>query len=551
MNDIAFQASIVVRNPSLVGVVPGSTAVYVMGNGAFDVPIVNSSNPTQTVSDASTYVNRTILNCLQSVPVNALGNGSGQPSHIPAWGWVLIGLAIGLVLCVIILAAVVKQTIFFKRKKESRTSGLHHWPASVPVLASEGNRSSLDHEDPSHKSVQLVAFGQLRDAWRSRIGEVHGLDFTETIGRGGFANVYKAVWRGTIVAVKLIEHSIDGATTKNIQREAALSTSVSHPNIVITYKVATVGIADLEQMLHYIEVSKDMPSTSTSNPGQHSSSVGSKIESSSLELDQIDSIILSQSQSGNDEDGSHCDSDIDSELVATLIIMEYCDLGSAHEALFNLHVFILPDGSRDLVSMLRLLIDVALGLDYLHTVANIVHGDLKPSNILIKSSGSTKRGWVAKLGDFGIAKAMDTGSIQQSMAAARLGGTHGYLSPEIMSGRSAGQESDVYAFGILMWVLCTALPPFRDVGLGQLAYEVVMLNLRPSLHESGIDMMPLRYIDLMKSCWNANAPDRPKFDTIVTELRGLLGEVINNNTLLTPEAGDHRFLSVLRSARVL
>ena len=48
LNNLAFQASIVVRNPSLVGIVPGTTAVYVMGDGFFDVPIVNSSNPNQT-----------------------------------------------------------------------------------------------------------------------------------------------------------------------------------------------------------------------------------------------------------------------------------------------------------------------------------------------------------------------------------------------------------------------------------------------------------------------------------------------------------------------
>jgi serine/threonine protein kinase len=502
------------------------------------------------VSDASTFVNRTVLNCLASVPMSAQDDGTGQQgqSHIPAWGWVLIGLAIGFVVCIIISAVVVaKRTNFFEGKRRARMSS-NPWSANgAQVLGDEASVDDYDQEDASHKT--MVAFGQLRDAWRSRIGEVHGLDFTETIGRGGFANVYKAVWRGTIVGVKLIEHSIDGDTTRNIQREAALSTSVSHPNIVITYKVATVGIADLEQMPHYIEVTKDLPSSSSSLPDRHSSSVGSKIESSNLEVDQYEMANSSESQvSRNEEDDFNSDADSGSELVATLIIMEYCDLGSAHEALFQFQVFTLPGGSHDLVSMLRLLIDVALGLDYLHTVANIIHGDLKPSNILIKSSGSTKRGWIAKLGDFGIAKAMDTGSIQQSMAAARLGGTHGYLSPEIMSGRSAGHESDVYAFGILMWVLCTAVAPFKDVGLGQLAYEVVMQHLRPSLHESGIDKMPSKYIDLMRSCWSADANERPKFDAIVRQLRVLLVDVLDE-TLHKPDADDQRFLSALKAAR--
>lgn len=68
LSNLAFQAGIVVRSPSLVGIVPGATAVYVMGNGFYDVPIVNSSNPNQTsercMLSTTLFVRRCVVTCV-------------------------------------------------------------------------------------------------------------------------------------------------------------------------------------------------------------------------------------------------------------------------------------------------------------------------------------------------------------------------------------------------------------------------------------------------------------------------------------------------------
>lgn len=77
----------------------------------------------------------------------------------------------------------------------------------------------------------MVSLQHMRGAWRSRIGEMHGLSFEEVIGRGGFATVYRGRWKGAYVAIKLIEHSLTSGLAEQVKREAALSTTVSHPNV--------------------------------------------------------------------------------------------------------------------------------------------------------------------------------------------------------------------------------------------------------------------------------------------------------------------------------
>ena len=56
----------------------------------------------------------------------------------------------------------------------------------------------------------------------------------------------------------------------------------------------------------------------------------------------------------------------------------------------------LPNGKPNLECVYRCLIDVAAGMDYLHSLG-VINGDLKPANILLKSTDADPRGFSCKV----------------------------------------------------------------------------------------------------------------------------------------------------------
>jgi len=86
----------------------------------------------------------------------------------------------------------------------------------------------------------------------------------------------------------------------------------------------------------------------------------------------------------------------------------------------------------------------------------VVHGDIKPSNIMLDESFN------AKLGDFGLARLIDHGMSLQTMTA--VAGTPGYLDPECVITGKASVESDMYSFGIVLLELLTGRRPGMFAG---------------------------------------------------------------------------------------
>ena len=95
---------------------------------------------------------------------------------------------------------------------------------------------------------------------------------------------------------------------------------------------------------------------------------------------------------------------------------------------------------------------IASGLSVAHK-HNIIHRDVKPHNILITEDG------VAKITDFGIAKAVKTTTIVDQTAEAIMGSVH-YFSPEQARGGYVDEKSDIYSLGIVMYEMLTGRVPF-------------------------------------------------------------------------------------------
>ncbi|KAM3413266.1 hypothetical protein ACQJBY_004437 [Aegilops geniculata] len=101
----------------------------------------------------------------------------------------------------------------------------------------------------------------------------------------------------------------------------------------------------------------------------------------------------------------------------------------------------------------QIILGLASAMLYLHQEWDqcVVHGDIKPSNIMLDESFNTK------LGDFGLSRLIDHGMSLQTMTA--MAGTPGYLDPECVITGKASTESDMYSFGVtLLEIVCGRRP---------------------------------------------------------------------------------------------
>src|SRR4051812_32996989 len=89
----------------------------------------------------------------------------------------------------------------------------------------------------------------------------------------------------------------------------------------------------------------------------------------------------------------------------------------------------------------------------------IVHRDLKPDNILVARSKSGRE--VAKVVDFGIAKAMQEGAGEALTRTGLVIGTPEFMSPEQLLGDPVDARSDLYALGCIVHLMLTAAPAFE------------------------------------------------------------------------------------------
>ncbi|CAL8465124.1 g4659 [Coccomyxa elongata] len=80
----------------------------------------------------------------------------------------------------------------------------------------------------------------LPDLLQRRSAELGGLELEELIGRGSFGRVYRAIWRGGTVAVKVLSHEGSRTAKLNALHESLVSAHVHHPNVVTTYQIHTV-----------------------------------------------------------------------------------------------------------------------------------------------------------------------------------------------------------------------------------------------------------------------------------------------------------------------
>lgn len=170
-------------------------------------------------------------------------------------------------------------------------------------------------------------------------------------------------------------------------------------------------------------------------------------------------------------------------------------------------------GEQPLPQTLRLAQVICSALDHAHT-HNIIHRDLKPENILLTHTGTVK------LMDFGLALSVDTSRLT---AEATLVGTFAYLAPELITGSEASPQSDLYAFGVMLYELTARRLPFTgDDVLTVLAQHLYAPVVPPSTYNAilppALDILILRL--LAKSPAERPASAREVFNELDPIIQG-------------------------------
>lgn len=127
------------------------------------------------------------------------------------------------------------------------------------------------------------------------------------------------------------------------------------------------------------------------------------------------------------------------------VTMELSNLGSLQQV---------PIGDSTLY--VRLIRDVALGLHAAHS-AGVVHGDIKPDNILLFGTADDTERLVPKLSDFGTAKSLRLGrTTAPSNGSSEIhAGNLAFMAPEVWAGSRPTIQSDVYALAAMLRYLLT------------------------------------------------------------------------------------------------
>lgn len=114
--------------------------------------------------------------------------------------------------------------------------------------------------------------------------------------------------------------------------------------------------------------------------------------------------------------------------------------------------------------------EIILALEYLHSMG-IIHRDLKPENILLNEKMHIQ------ITDFGTAKIIGADDKKEGQPRAKsFVGTAQYVSPELLTEKSATKSSDLWALGCIVYQLQAGLPPFRASNEYMIFQKIIKLE---------------------------------------------------------------------------
>ncbi|EDV32794.2 uncharacterized protein Dana_GF22213 [Drosophila ananassae] len=192
------------------------------------------------------------------------------------------------------------------------------------------------------------------------------------------------------------------------------------------------------------------------------------------------------------------------------IVTQWCEGSSLYK---HVHVSETKFKLNTLIDIGR---QVAQGMDYLHA-KNIIHRDLKSNNIFLHEDLSVK------IGDFGLATAKTRWSGEKQ--ANQPTGSILWMAPEVIRMQELNPysfQSDVYAFGIVMYELLAETLPYGHISnKDQILFMVGRGLLRPDMSQVRSDA-PQALKRLAEDCIKYTPKDRPLFRPLLNMLENML-----------------------------
>ncbi|XP_006475934.1 serine/threonine-protein kinase EDR1 isoform X3 [Citrus sinensis] len=184
------------------------------------------------------------------------------------------------------------------------------------------------------------------------------------------------------------------------------------------------------------------------------------------------------------------------------ILTEFLPRGSLYRLLHR------PNHQLDERRRMRMALDVAKGMNYLHTShPTIVHRDLKSPNLLVDKN------WVVKVCDFGLSRIKHHTYLSSKSTA----GTPEWMAPEVLRNEPANEKCDVYSFGVILWELATLSVPWKGLNPMQVVGAVGFQNRRLEIPD---DIDPA-VAQIIRDCWQTEPHLRPSFAQLMSRLRCL------------------------------
>ncbi len=239
--------------------------------------------------------------------------------------------------------------------------------------------------------------------------------------------------------------------------------------------------------------------------------------------------------------------DYGSDAGLAYLVMEFLQ-GEDLEKLFKRQ-----DSRLSLDQVRKLINEVGDALEYAHA-ERLIHRDLKPKNIILKqqlsksgtNSGTTK----FVLLDFGIASKLDAEGTQRNRTQDGAG-TVEYMAPELL-GRDpkATTQSDIYAFGVILYQMLAGRTPFPQLDTSRLALANCLNAISkadpPRFREICVDReYPAGLEELVLECLEKNPERRPQ---TIAEVRQRSLEIIDRdlNLLRNLEKNRSQFRGTIR-----